>query len=290
MPNDICAAVRERVLVCEGAMGSMLAAHGLTLRNSSEANLTHPEVVARVHRAYREAGAEVFSTNTFAANQHMLDRAGLGARAASIQECAVRICREAVGPDAFVAIGAGPTGGLLEPLGDLTHGQVVEIYRQQVAAMLGGEADFVLLETFESVPELQAAIAGVRAAGCTLPIAATASFHNAGGRTMMGDDGAAVARAMEAAGVQIVGANCGDPLGLLAAIRAMADATTLPLMAQANAGVPHLVGGQTVFDGTPDDSAELALELAALGVRIIGGCCGTTPAHIGRIAETLSGK
>jgi 5-methyltetrahydrofolate--homocysteine methyltransferase len=270
-------------------MGSMLAARGLVLRNTGEANLAHPDDVVAVHREYRQAGADVLQTNSFVANRRMLAHAGLGDRAAEVQAEAARLCRAAAGDACFVAAGGGPTGALLEPLGDLPRADAVAIYREQYQVMLAEDVDFVLLETFEAIDELEAAIEGVRAAGCTLPIAATASFSHANGRTMMGHDGATVAKALDGLGVEIIGANCGDPGGLLLALRQMAEVTDRPLMAQANAGVPHVVGGQTIFDGTPADSAALAVELVALGVRIVGGCCGTTPEHIRAIAAAVGG-
>jgi len=288
MANDLLAAVEQRVLVCEGAMGSMLTAKGVTYRNSGEANLSHPGAVEEIHRAYQEAGAEVFQTNTFAANLGMLEQAGLADSAVQIQVEAVRLCREAVGPDAFVGANGGPTGGLLEPLGSLKYADAVAIYRQQFEVMLAQPVDFVLLETFEAIEELEAAVEGVRQAGCEMPIATTMSFSNPNGRNMMGQDGAAVARAMMEMGVEIIGANCGHPDGLLTAMRQIAEISDRPLMAQANAGIPKLVGGQTIFDGTPEESGMLAATLVELGVRIVGGCCGTTPEHIRQIARAAT--
>lgn len=288
MLRDLLAQLETRVLVCEGAMGSMLTAAGVSFRNSGEVNLSHPEVVADVHRAFKDAGACVFQTNTFAANAHMLERAGLAEHAAQIQAEAVRICREAVGPDAYVAANAGPTGGLMEPLGDLTHSDVVAIYRRQFEVMLAQPVDLVLLESFESLQELLSAVEGVKQAGCRLPIAATGSFSNANGRTMMGEDGRQFANELQLAGVSIIGANCGHVHGLEVAVGQMAEVARLPLMAQPNAGLPKLRDGQTIYDGTPEQSGALAGHLIEMGVRIVGGCCGTTPEHIRQIARAAT--
>ncbi len=277
--------LNERVVVCEGAMGSMLAAQGVKYRNTGEVNLTHPQIVTQIHRAYQQAGAEVFQTNTFAANLGMLRRAGLAGQAAQIQARAVQLVREAVGPEAYVAANGGPTGQLLEPLGELSYAEAVSIYRQQFEVMLAGAVDFVLLETFESLEEVSAAIEGVHAVGADLPVAVTMSFSLANGRTAMGTDGATAARELAGRGVDIVGANCGHIEGLLTAIREMSEAVDLPLMAQANAGQPELIGGETVYQATPRESGELAAELISAGVRLIGGCCGTTPQHIREIAR-----
>ncbi len=276
----------NRVLVCEGAMGTMLTARGINYRNTAEVNLTHPEVVAEIHRSYQQAGAEVFQTNSFAANNAMLRRAGLEEQAASIQTAAVRIAREAVGPQAYLAAGAGPTGELVEPLGELSRDEAVAIYRQQFEVMLAtGMVDFVLLETFEDMGELQAAIRAVREVDPNIVIAATMSFSMAEGRTMMGVSGTEAARQLAAEGVDIIGANCGDLEGLIIAAREMCQAVDRPLMVQANAGQPQLVDGEAVFRGTPQESGQLAAQLIACGVRLMGGCCGTTPDHIREIAR-----
>ncbi len=278
--------IDERVLVCEGAMGTMLTAKGISYRNTAEVNLTHPEVVAEIHHEYQQAGAEVFQTNTFAANLGMLRRAGLAEQAASIQTAAVHILREAVGQDAYVAAGAGPTGELIEPLGELSRDEAVAIYRQQFEVMLAtGMVDFVLLETFEDMGELQAAIRGVREVDPNIVIAATISFSMANGRTMMGVSGADAARQLAAEGVDIIGANCGDLDGLMVAVREMCQVVDRPIMVQANAGQPQLVDGEAVFRGTPQESGQLAAQLIACGVRLVGGCCGTTPDHIREIAR-----
>ncbi|MCK4322963.1 MAG: homocysteine S-methyltransferase family protein [Armatimonadetes bacterium] len=276
----------QRVLVCEGAMGSMLTVRGIKYRNTAEINLTHPEVVAEIHRSYQQAGAEVFQTNSFAANNAMLRRAGLEEQAASIQTAAVRIAREAVGPQAYLAAGAGPTGELVEPLGELSRDEAVAIYRQQFEVMLAtGMVDFVLLETFEDMGELQTAIRAVREVNPNIVIAATMSFSMAEGRTMMGVSGTEAARQLAAEGVDIIGANCGDLEGLIIAAREMCQAVDRPLMVQANAGQPQLVDGEAVFRGTPQESGQLAAQLIACGVRLMGGCCGTTPDHIREIAR-----
>jgi len=303
----------RRALVCEGAMGSMLSADGTPIRDTGEMNLIAPEKVAAVHRAYQDAGAsvfqtntltsnremlaraagserapvEVFQSNTFTANEEMLARKGLADLSEDIARAGVRLLREAVGPHAFVAGGAGPTGRLIEPYGDLTVERTEEVYRRQAEAMLEGGVDFLLLETFEVMEEVEAALRGFRQADDTLPIAVTISFSSPGGRTMMGTDGVEAARRLQDAGADLIGANCGDPDSLLVAMEAMAPEARVPMMAQANAGVPQLVHGERVFSWGPEAAADLAGKLLQLGVRIVGGCCGTTPAHIAAIAEVV---
>jgi methionine synthase I (cobalamin-dependent) len=266
-------------------MGSMLAAQGIKFTNTGEVNLRHPEAVAKVHREYKDAGVEVFLANSFAANAHMLERAGFGAQAAEIQAAAVRIAREAVGDGGYIGADIGPTGGMIAPYGDLEPAAATAVFRQQLEAMLTAGVDFVLFETFEVIEELQAGIAAFRELGAMVPLAASLSFSSPNGRTMMGTDGSAAARKLDELNVDIIGANCGDPEGLRVAIQAMRTVTQRPLMAQANAGVPHLVAGETVFAGKPVESGQLAAALVREGVRIIGGCCGTTPEHIRQIAR-----
>lgn len=285
MTRSILQRAREGLLVGEGAMGSELAVRGVSFRNSGEVNVSHPEVVAAVHRDYLEAGAEVFQTNTFASNQLMLDRAGLGEQAAAIQTAAARIVREAVGPEPLVALNIGPTGHLLEPLGDTPRETVVACYRRQLEVMLPQGLDFVLMESFSAFEEVEAALEAAQAVGCELPVAVTMSFTSELGTTMMGNDGAQAGRRLAALGADIIGANCGHVEGLRVALQQMAEVTDLPLMAQPNAGQPELIGGRTVYRQSPEDFGRFAQDLAELGVRIIGGCCGTTPAHIRQLAR-----
>lgn len=285
MARDILAALEDRVLVCEGAMGSLLVAYGVVGRSSAEANLTHPEAVARVHRDYQAAGAEVFQTNTFAASLPMLARAGLEGEATRIWTEAGRLCREAVGPEAWVAACGGPTGHLLQPLGTMAAGEAQAAYRQQFEAMLGPAVDFVLLEGFEALEEVEAAVRGVRQVDGQVPVAVTLSFSSPTGRTSMGVSGQAAAARLSELKVQIVGAGCGHPAGLELALQEMAQATDRPLMAQANAGVPELVNQETRWGVSPRELGQQAARLIGYGARIVGGCCGTTPDHIRQVAR-----
>ncbi|MBC7288421.1 MAG: homocysteine S-methyltransferase family protein [Armatimonadetes bacterium] len=289
MKPTILQAARERILVCEGAMGTMLARKGLRLRNTAEANLTHPDVVAEIHREYYEAGARVFQTNTFSANRAALERAGLAEHAGEIQAAAVRIVRQAVGPDTWIAANLGPTGELIEPLGDLTMDEAISVYRLQLEAMVPEGVDFILAETFEALEEAEAALMAARQVAPDLPVAITMSFSLPNGRTSMGVSGEEAARRLVELGADIIGANCGHPDGLLKAFSEMAEvAGDRVLMAQPNAGVPRLVGGETVFDASPQWIGEMAARLIEAGARIVGGCCGTTPDHVVQIARAAT--
>lgn len=281
-------ALQKRVLIANGAMGTMLAARGLKLSNSAVANIEAPDIVREIFAEYAAAGAQVFQSNTFVANQTMLEHAGVGERHDEINRLGLRLVREAVGEAAYVAANFGPCGLLLEPLGTASSEEVAAVFERQARVLLAGQPDFVLLETFEALEELEAAVKGIRAAGLNIPLAITFSFSQPSGRSMMGVTPRQAADTMLALGADIIGANCGLPEVTLAALQAMAEVTDRPLMVQANAGLPELRQGEACFTGTPHDSAELALQAAAFGARIIGGCCGTTPAHIRAMAEALA--
>jgi 5-methyltetrahydrofolate--homocysteine methyltransferase len=274
----------------EGAMGTMLAAKGLASENTGERNLTHPEVVADIHRAYLEAGSEVFQSNSFVATRPMLERAGLGDRVAEVQRAAMRIVREAVGLGYPCGANVGPTGGLLEPYGDMTRDEAITAYREQIENQLPEGPDFILFETFEALEELEAAFEAARQLAPDLPKLTCVSFSSPNGRTMMGVDGARAAEKMMELGADAIGANCGHLEGLRIGLGEMLRVADRPVMVEPNAGVPVLVGTETRFGGTPEQSAELAREFLDLGVRLIGGCCGNTPDHIRAISQVSIGR
>lgn len=281
-------AIKDRVLIANGAMGTMLAAAGLRLSNSAQANLDHPDVVSGIFAQYAAAGATVFQSNTFAANEVMLKHAGLSERHDEANRAGFRLVREAVGEKGYVAANFGPTGEMLEPLGTATPEQIAAVYERQARVLLPEGPDFVLLETFEALDEVESAVAGIRAAGLSVPLAITFSFSQASGASMMGVKPRQAAQKLLELGADIIGANCGLPEVTVAALREMAELTDRPLMVQANAGLPELREGEACFSGSPEDSATLAREAAAIGARIIGGCCGTSPSHIAAMAKALS--
>jgi 5-methyltetrahydrofolate--homocysteine methyltransferase len=279
--------IRRRVVVANGAMGSMLAAKGLRLANSATANADHGDVVREIFAEYRDAGAELFQSNTFAASSVMLRHIGRESEHDELNRLGIRLVRDVVGDDAYIAANLGPTGELLAPLGPMPPEAARESFRRQAKVLLAERPDLLLLESFEALEELEAAMAGVREAGCDVPVAITFSFSQPSGRSMMGVSPTQALATMLELGADIVGANCGLPDTTLAAVKEMAPLTDRPLMMQANAGVPEIRGGETRFTGTPEDSANLAREAAAAGARLIGGCCGTTPAHVAAIARAL---
>ena len=278
---------RGELILCDGAMGTMLQAQGLPGVVMSELwNAEHPEVIRGVHRAYMEVGAQIATANTFGGNRLRMAEAGLAGRSVELTRLGITLAREVVGDEAWVAGSVGPIGQLLEPYGPLTVAAAEEAFAEQVVALAEAGADLILLETHYDAEEAACAIRMAKA-HTSLPVFCTFAF-DARGRTMMGLRPAEAAARIQEAGGNVVGANCGaGPAAILAALQGMQGATNLPLMAQANAGVPRMGESKTVWDVTPAQMAEQARTFISLGARIIGGCCGTGPEHIAAIAAVL---
>lgn len=287
---DFLQAIKERVLVLDGAMGTMLQERGLKAGASPEAmNLEAPEVVEGVHRAYAEAGADILVSNTFGGSRTKLAHYGLEGRVVEINRTGVEIVRRAAASGQFVAAAIGPTGRFLQPVGDAGFDEMVEIFGEQVRAFVAGGADLISMETFLDIRELRAAVIACREFS-TLPVIAQMTFDDAG-RTVLGTPPEAAAVTLDALGADVIGSNCGLGIdGIYAILEKMRTVTARPLIAQANAGLPQLVDGQTVFPGTPEEMVAYHDRLLTLGARVIGGCCGTTPAHIRAIRDALDGK
>ena len=276
------------VLVADGATGTMLQAAGLPAGEAPEHwNLENPEVIKALHRRYVDAGADLILTNTFGGSCIRLRRAELAGQVTEINRAAARLAREVAGDRVFVLGDLGPTGELLAPLGALTYDDAVAAFAEQAAALAAGGADAILIETMSDVNEAKAAVTGAKQA-TDLPVLATMSFDTRG-RTMMGVKPEEAAETLWSLDVAVIGANCGRTLSeTLAAVRAMRRAVpNATLMAKPNAGLPHTEDGALVYDVTPDVMANYALKFAALDVKIFGGCCGSTPAHIRAVAKAL---
>ena len=279
------------VIVADGAMGTMLQEAGLPTGTSPEAwLLENPDPVRGVHRAYVEAGADLILTCTFGGTRTRLERAGLSERVAEISQRAVEIAREAAGDRAYVAGDIGPLGQFLAPLGKITNEQAVEIFAEQAAALAEAGVDVLYIETMSDLNEVRAAVEGARGAGSGTPIFATLSFDTHG-YTNMGVRPEQAAETLLALGVAACGANCGATLEMTeGAVAKMHEITPqIPLIAKPNAGKPRTVGRDVVYDATPEDMAEYARRFVALGARVVGGCCGSTPAHIAAIAGAVRG-
>ena len=286
--SDFLQAINEKVLVLDGAMGTMLQERGLAPGASPEGmNLEQPDVVEAVHRAYVAAGADIVVTNTFGGNRPKLANYGLQERVREINRAGVEICRRAAEAATFVAASVGPTGRFLEPVGDAGFDEMVEIFSEQIAALAEAGADLLSFETFLDIRELRAAIIAAKSV-CDLPLMALMTFDD-GGRTVLGTPPEAAAVTLDALGVDVIGSNCGLGIdGIYQILKKMRTVTNLPLIAQANAGLPELREGVTIFPGTPEEMTAYHQRLIALGVRVVGGCCGTTPAHIEAMQKALA--
>jgi 5-methyltetrahydrofolate--homocysteine methyltransferase len=273
----------------------MLFASGLGHGGAPELwNVEQPEKVAAVHRAYLEAGARLLLTNTFGGTRHRLSLHSQEGRVAELNRAAVKILRQVVdesGTEALVAGDIGPSGGVLLPYGTMTFEEARDGFAEQAAALLEGGVDLVWIETMADLEEVRAAVEGVRSVSKDIPIVTCMTFDTHG-RTMMGIKPEIAATTLASYGASAVGGNCGNGVEeIITVVEKMhATAPDAILVAKANAGIPKLVGGRPVYQATPEDMADYALKAYAAGARLIGACCGSTPAHIQAIASALASE
>ena len=276
-------ALDTRVLVCDGAMGTMLYAKGIFLNRSfDELNLTQPDLVADVHQAYVRAGADVIETNTFGANRIKLGAFGLADKVHAINLQGAKIARHAARDQVYVAGAIGPLGIRIEPWGKTGVDEAEEFFREQARGLLEGGVDLFVLETFRDVNEIGAAIRAVRSI-CDLPIVAQVTTEE-DGNSLDGAAPEAFVPELERLGAQVVGLNCSvGPAAMLETIERMSHVTTVRLSAQPNAGRPREIEGRHIYLCSPEYMASYARRFINSGVRLVGGCCGTTPEHIRHI-------
>ncbi len=278
------------VLLADGATGTLLQGMGMPPGQPPEVwVLEQPDRIRAFHRGYLEAGSDIILTCTFGGTRFRLGGHGLADRVHEVNRHAAELARAEAGKDAFVAGDMGPTGQLLQPLGELTSEEVADAYATQAAGLAEGGADFLLIETMSDLGEAHAAIEGIRRVA-KLPIVCTFSFDTHG-RTMMGLKPEAVVEQIGPL-VEGIGANCGrDPAEFPAFLQAMRSAAANALLwAKPNAGMPRIVGDQTIYDATPAYMGQIAAELCQAGAQVVGGCCGTTPDHIAVMAESLKNQ
>jgi 5-methyltetrahydrofolate--homocysteine methyltransferase len=279
-------------ILADGAMGTMLFEAGLTSGDSPERwNVERPDVIRGVHRAYGDAGSRILLTNTFGGNRFRLALHGLDTRVGELNEAAARLAGEAAhapGSTAVVAGDIGPSGGILAPLGELERADAVKGFAEQAAALDAGGVDVFWIETMSALEEVEAALEGVRQVAPGVPVVITMSFDTHG-HTMMGVSPEQAAKELTALGAAAIGGNCGlGPAELLPPMIAMhAAVPDAVLVAKPNAGLPVLEDGKAVYRGSPEEMADYARRLTAGGVRIVGGCCGSSPAHLRAMARAL---
>ncbi len=277
-------------IICDGAMGTMLYSMGVPANSCfDECNLSQPELVRKIHEAYIHAGAEIIETNTYGANRFKLAAYELADKVHKINIRGARLAREmreVSGQPVFVAGAVGPLGKPIQPVGLIPVLEARAIFREQIEALLEGGVDLIILETFRDLEEMRQALIATREA-CDLPVIAQMTFAE-DGRTQMGNTPEEIVRVLEELGADVIGANCSTgPQRMAQVVEQMSHFAHRPLSALPNAGWPEMVGGRIVYVSTPDYIAQFGKRMAEAGVKILGGCCGTTPAHIKALADCL---
>jgi len=270
-------------MLCDGAMGTLLYAKGIFInRCYDELNLSQPHLIREIHREYFEAGAEIVETNTFGANVFRLARHGLADRLRDINLSGAKLACEARRDFAagYVAGSIGPLGIRIEPLGKTSFAEAREAFRQQVAALVEGGIDLLILETFGYLEELHQALLAAREVDPHLPVVAQVTMDEEG-NCLDGSTAETASEKLTAWGADVIGCNCSvGPVAMLEGIERMAKATNLPLSAQPNAGMPRNVDGRNIYLCSPEYMANYTRGFLAAGAKLVGGCCGTTPEHI----------
>jgi len=285
----------RRPLCCDGAMGTQLLARGLKSGDCGMLwNLGRPGDVGAIHQAYRSGGSDLITTNSFGGSRFALAPHGLAQRVAELNRAAAQVARAAAGDHGWVLGDVGPFGDFLEPVGDTTAEDLGAAFRDQIAALLAGGADAILVETMSDPAEAMVGVEAAKACAAQVPVLVTYAFQKTAPgqfRTMMGTGVAEAVRRATDAGADIVGANCGTSLGLddyvELARQIVQAAGSAPVIVQPNAGSPRVENGETFYHATPEQMADTARKLLAVGVRIVGGCCGTAPAHLAAMSRAV---
>ncbi len=281
--------LQSKIVVADGAMGTMLYAKGIFInRCFDELNLSAPQLVREIHHEYVRAGAEVLETNTFGGNRVRLGAFGFAEKLRAINEAGVRIARDAAGTRAFVAGAIGPLGTQIEPLGPMSFAEARAVFREQADALVAAGVDLLVIETFYDLNELREAIFAAReAAGSEMVIVAQVTVND-DGSLRDGTNTATFTRKMNDWPVDVIGVNCSaGPKVALETVEQMAPLTTKPLSAMPNAGQPATVEGRNIYLCSPEYMAQYSRRFLQAGVRVIGGCCGTTPEHIKMICSEV---
>jgi 5-methyltetrahydrofolate--homocysteine methyltransferase len=290
MPSDLLSRLRAEILVSDGATGTMLMSRGLPSGGCPELmSRTDPDAVREIHRSYFAAGCDMVSANTFGGNRLRLRHYDLDGAVGELNRLGVKLAREVCPPGRYVLGSMGPTGSMLEPLGEVSRDEMQDLFSGQAEALAEAGVDGLLIETMMDVEE--ASIAVLAAKEMTgLPVLATMTFDptSDGYRTMWGDTPEKMARRLAESGADVIGCNCvNGPAHAARIIGALRSATDLPLIAQPNAGRPEVVDSTPTYPMTPEIMEKEYRELVATGVKVVGGCCGSTPEHLARVVKLV---
>ena len=276
------------IILLDGAIGTELDKRGLM--GKSRANLDNPDIVLEIQREYVECGCDAIISNTLVMNRIYIDTHNLDVPVDKVNNAGVEIARKAIGPDKFVLGDISSTGQLLEPYGTYKEEQFYETFKEQAEVLAQAGADAFIIETIFDLREALCALKACKE-NTSLPAIVTITYQTEqkDGRTMMGDSAEQCAKALTDNGADVIGANCGSlsPTQTAKVISELRKATTLPLAAQPNAGIPKLIDDKTIFEMTPEPFAQGVKECIEAGAKIVGGCCGTTPEHILAVAQMI---
>lgn len=290
--SAIYEALEKGILISDGAMGTMLQDRGLTDGGAPELwNVENPSAIEDVLEQYAAAGANLITTNTFGGTRGRLQMHGLEDRLFELNKAGAEIARKVADrhPGCFVMGDVGPSGELMEPMGTMTVDEAKELFADQIKALVDGGVDAILIETMSDLQEVEAAVKAAKEVAPELPVIVTFSFDT-NLRTMMGVKPAVAVKTLAAEGVRIIGANCGrgvDEMRVIAKELTEARPDGVFIITQSNAGLPKLVGGDFVYDGTPEEMAKYATDMKVLGVNVIGSCCGSSPAHTAAMKASI---
>jgi methionine synthase I (cobalamin-dependent)/5,10-methylenetetrahydrofolate reductase len=289
MSGDLLARIKQSPVLCDGAMGTLLYAKGIFInRCYDELNISQPDLIRGIHHDYMQAGAEIIETNTFGANSFRLARHSLADKVRNINRSGARLAREAAKSfDVWVAGSVGPLGTRIEPLGKTSFQEAREAFREQIEALVEGGVDLIILETFGYLEEIHQAMLAARDVSASVALLAQVTIDE-DGNCLDGSDPETFAPKLAEWGADVIGCNCSvGPVAMLDAIERVRASTSLPLAAQPNAGIPRSVEGRNIYLCSPEYMASYARKFVAAGVRVVGGCCGTTPEHIRTMKSAL---
>jgi methionine synthase I (cobalamin-dependent)/5,10-methylenetetrahydrofolate reductase len=282
MAADFLARIKQSPVLCDGAMGTLLYSKGIFINRSyDELNLSQPDLIRGIHHEYLQAGAEIIETNTFGGNSFRLGRHSLADKVGDINRAGARLAREAAKSfDVWVAGSVGPLGTRIEPLGKTSFQEARDAFREQIQVLVDSGVDLLMLETFGYLEEIHQALLAAKDVSASLPIVAQVTIDE-DGNCLDGSDPQTFVSKLEEWGADVIGCNCSvGPVAMLDAMEKVRAATSLPLAAQPNAGIPRSVDGRNIYLCSPEYMASYARKFVAAGVRLVGGCCGTTPEHI----------